>query len=106
MRQSLRLPEGLTDGCRLQSASGDQKVQRLVSGRAFLQTVSGDLVVAIAQGTAVAVEAETITGDVSSEIELGAEVPPAPGPAGAGQAQVDLNARTVSGDVRVKRAAR
>lgn len=96
----------LNDGCRLQSASGDQQVRRLVAGRSLLHTASGDLVIGIARGTAVAVEAETLSGDMSSEIELGAEDPVGPGSGGAAGARAELHARTVSGDVRIKRAAR
>ncbi len=90
-------------GCQIRSASGDQRVERIVSGRAKLDTVSGDLVIGIARGTAVVVDAQTVTGDLSSEIDLDAagDTPGAGVPDGP---TLDLRVRTVSGDVRVERA--
>ena len=97
------------DGCQLQTASGDLEVERAVSGRAKLQTMSGDVTVGVPRGTAVAVDAQSLTGELSSEIDLDAERPPreADGPGGAadeaGDRWLELNARTVSGDVLIKR---
>jgi Putative adhesin len=93
----------VVSGCELQSASGDQTIERMVTGRARLQTASGDLSVAIARSTLVAVDAETVSGDLYSEIDLDLDEPSgaAPGPP---EQRVDLRARTVSGDVRIQRA--
>ena len=94
----------LTGGCRLQTASGDQHVERLVAGRARFDTVTGDLRVAIARSTAVAVDAETVSGDLVSEIELGNDEPAGSEWDGAGDRRVELWARTVSGDLLIQRA--
>ena len=99
----------LFDGCQLQAASGDLELERAVSGRAKLQTVSGDVTVGVPRGTAVAVDAESLSGDLSSEIELDTEALPDAGeglggPAGgANDRSLELSARTVSGDVLIKR---
>ncbi len=99
----------LFDGCQLQAASGDLELERAVSGRAKLQTMSGDVTVGVPRGTAVAVDAESLTGDLSSEIELDTERPlgEAEGPGGptseAHERRLELSARTVSGDVLIKR---
>ena len=97
----------LRDGCQLQTASGDQELERAVSGRAQLQTMSGDLVVGVPSGTDVAVDAETLTGNLSSEIELSAERP-SKEPTGLAGTEPDgrhleLKARTVTGDLVIKR---
>jgi DUF4097 and DUF4098 domain-containing protein YvlB len=94
----------VADGCRLQTASGDQRVARLVAGRAVFQTASGDVTVAVARGSLVAVEADTVTGDVSSEIELDAQGPEHAW-SGEDGPRLEVLARTVSGDVRIRRAA-
>jgi len=94
----------LATGCELKSASGDQRVDRLIAGRARLETVSGDLTVGIARSTVVAVDAETVSGDLFSEIELDPDGPPT-GDWDHGDVQrVELKARTVSGDVNIRRA--
>jgi DUF4097 and DUF4098 domain-containing protein YvlB len=84
------------------SASGDQRIGRLIAGRAQLDTVTGDLTVGIARGAVVAVDAETVSGTLDSEIDLDAERPLDPD--GTDGPPVALRARTVSGDLRVRRA--
>jgi hypothetical protein len=93
----------LAGGCQFQTASGDQRVKRLVAGEARLETVSGNMTVGVARGTVVAVDAETVTGSLSSEIELASEdAGPAPeGPAGG---WAEVRARSVSGDLHIERA--
>lgn len=105
----VRLGE-LQDGCHVQTASGDQELERAVSGRARLHTMSGDLRVGVPRGTSVAVEAETMTGNLSSEIDLSQEQPSAAGDAvaagteGDGQGRsLQVNARTVTGDLTITR---
>jgi DUF4097 and DUF4098 domain-containing protein YvlB len=94
----------VSGGCELKSASGDQRVDRLVAGRAQLESVSGDMTVGIARASWVAVDAETVSGDLYSEIDLDADRPP---PAwGTDGPKVDLKARSVSGDLRIVRASR
>ena len=74
----------LASGCQFQTASGDQRVKRLVAGQARFETVSGNMTVGIARGTVVAVDAETVTGALSSDIELDANQDAPPGPDGPG----------------------
>lgn len=85
---------------RLETASGRQRISRLVSGRTELKTVSGSVVAGIAQGTALHVDAEAISGSLDSEIDLD------PGPATGTPSgrQLSLRVRSVSGSVRIVRA--
>jgi hypothetical protein len=89
-------------GCELQTVSGDQRVERLFGGRARLQSVSGDVSVGIARSTVVSVDAESLSGDLSSEIDLDPDEPPGAG--ARSDQRVELRARTVSGDLRIRRA--
>lgn len=84
--------------CEIHTASGDQLLERLTGGRVRLDTVSGDLLAGIAKGTNLAVDAQTVTGDLSSEIPLDGE------PSGDDGSTLDLRIRTVSGDVQLRRA--
>ena len=93
----------LEAGCQVQTASGDQEVDRLVAGIARMETVSGDLTVGVARSTLVAVDAESMTGDLQSEIELGSEEPPDQFGNETGP-RAELRAMTVSGDLLVRRA--
>jgi hypothetical protein len=95
--------DAVAHGAQLRTASGDQRLAMCVDGHVRLETVSGDLVVGVARGTAVRVDVQTITGDLSSEIDLAGAERPGPGPVAAG-ATLDLAARTVTGDVRIVRA--
>jgi Putative adhesin len=105
----LRRPAGdfatgdLAGGCQVKTASGDLRIGRLSGGRAQLETVTGDIEVAVARGALVAVDAATVSGSVRSEIDLDAEEP---GPTGPDEPpRLELHARTVSGDLRIERAA-
>ena len=65
-----------------------------------LQSSSGDLTIGVARGSRLAVEARTVSGAASSEIPLdGEQAMSETGPI------VELHARTVSGDIRIVRAA-
>jgi DUF4097 and DUF4098 domain-containing protein YvlB len=96
----------LGQGGRIRTASGDQRVRRLIGGHVELDTVSGDLEVAVARGRAVRVDAQSLTGSLSSEIDLdAAEDGPGAGAGVAGGQLVEVTARTVSGDVSVLRGS-
>jgi hypothetical protein len=89
-------------GCAIHTASGDQRVERAVAGDTRLDTVSGDLQIGVAKGTTVHVHAESVTGDLASDIDLDGD--PGDDPADGDGPALDLRARTVSGDVRIRRA--
>ena len=83
----------------VRSVSGDTRIGSLREGRVNVQSVSGDVALGIAVGTNVDVDAATASGDLSSEFPLsdhrGDETDPT----------VVIRGNTVSGDIRVFRAA-
>jgi DUF4097 and DUF4098 domain-containing protein YvlB len=93
----------LAAGCRVNTASGDLTIERLQGGRARLETVTGDIDVAVSRGAVVAVDAVTVSGALSSDIDLDASEPDLPGEEDL--PRLELQARTVSGDLRIERAA-
>ena len=84
------------------TVSGDQRFGAVQQGRIDLKAISGDVTVGIRSGSRFYVDANTVSGDTSSEFELDdspaqEEDPDAP--------LVEVFAKTVSGDVRIERAA-
>jgi hypothetical protein len=83
------------------TVSGDQRIRAALEGRVELRAISGDISIGIPRGTRLFVDANTISGSTSSEVELG------DAPGGAGPAEgplVEVFAKTVSGDVKIERA--
>jgi hypothetical protein len=83
------------------TVSGDQQYEAVQVGRVDVKAISGDVSVGIRSGSRFYVDANTVSGDTSSEFELGDAPteeadPDAP--------LVEVFAKTVSGDVRIERA--
>jgi DUF4097 and DUF4098 domain-containing protein YvlB len=85
-------------GVNVRTASGDQQVGSVVEGKVDLSSASGDIRVGIKRGSRVWVDARSMSGDVSSELEVGEDVPGDDGPL------VELQVTAMSGDVQVVRA--
>jgi DUF4097 and DUF4098 domain-containing protein YvlB len=88
------------DGASIKSTSGNATVRRAWSGTVRVATVSGDVAVGIPTGRGVSVDARSMSGDLSSEIDLDEDR----GPGGDGTV-VRVTAHSVSGDVEILRAA-
>ena len=84
----------------VQTTSGDVAVRSVERGEVRIQTVSGDARVGVAAGTAVWMDATSVSGELRSELGSLAE-----GPDEAEAAVVPLRVKTVSGDVSFVRAA-
>jgi DUF4097 and DUF4098 domain-containing protein YvlB len=89
-----------SEGVKVESVSGDVQLDSVEAGNVELNSISGDLRVAIKRGSRLAVDANAVSGDLRSDIELGADEAAARGDGPL----VDLHARTVSGDLRITRA--
>jgi DUF4097 and DUF4098 domain-containing protein YvlB len=87
-------------GADVNTASGDIDLRAVRSGAVKVNSASGDVDVGIAKGSRLWVEAQSLSGETSSELELesGAPIESDEGPL------VELNARTLSGDISVRRA--
>jgi DUF4097 and DUF4098 domain-containing protein YvlB len=85
-------------GVTVRTASGDQQVRSVAKGKVELASASGDIRVGIRQGSRLWVDARSMSGDVTSELEVGDEAPGEDGPL------VELQVTAMSGDVSVVRA--
>ncbi len=83
------------------TVSGDQRFEAVQRGRVELKAISGDVIVGVRTGARVYVDANTVSGSTSSELELSDA--PAQAPA-ADAPLVELFVKTVSGDIRIERA--
>jgi DUF4097 and DUF4098 domain-containing protein YvlB len=81
------------------TASGDVQIRKVAEGVLKVHSASGDVVVGIAKGSRLWVDAQSLSGDTSSELEL--EAAPAAEDEGP---LVELRAQTMSGDIAVRRA--
>jgi DUF4097 and DUF4098 domain-containing protein YvlB len=92
--------DDLLHGGDVNTASGDVELKSVREGALKLNSASGDIEVRIAKGSRLWVEAQSLSGDTSSDIDLesGATIESDEGPL------VELTARTLSGDISVRRA--
>lgn len=81
-----------------QTASGDVRVGSVSEGKVSLQSASGDLHVGIRRGSRLWVDARSLSGETTSELEVGDAPPDEEGPL------VELRATTMSGDIEIVRA--
>jgi DUF4097 and DUF4098 domain-containing protein YvlB len=88
------------DAVKVESVSGDVQLESVESGNVELNSISGDLQIGIKRGSRLAVDANAVSGDLRSDIELDSDQ----GAAGDDGPLVDLRARTISGDLRITRA--
>jgi DUF4097 and DUF4098 domain-containing protein YvlB len=79
------------------TVSGDVDLES-VGGPCRVSCVSGDVHVATRPGLALWIDAQSVSGSVTSDLDV------ADAPAGENGEQVDLRIRTVSGDVRISRS--
>ena len=83
---------------KIQTASGDVEVGSVREGDVNLQTASGDIEVGIKKGSKLWIDARSMSGETSSELEVGEAPPDGVGPL------VEVRATAMSGDIEVRRA--
>ena len=81
------------------TVSGDLMVRAAGPGDVGLKAVSGDVVVAMRRGLRVRLDVSSVSGSVGSELDVSDAPSRSDGP------EATLRVRTVSGDVRITRAA-
>ena len=85
---------------KVNTASGDVELRSVSEGEVAVHSASGDIEVGIASGSTLFVDAQSLSGETSSELELEAATP---GDAEDGPL-VELRAQSMSGDIAVRRA--
>jgi DUF4097 and DUF4098 domain-containing protein YvlB len=86
----------VSGGVAVRTASGDVQIEAASGPRTDVNAASGDISVGVVPGIGVYLELSSLSGTVSSELEPGEET---------GGTDMTLQCRTISGDVRVSRAA-
>jgi hypothetical protein len=87
------------DNVSANTVSGDQDHGAVMSGHVAAHSVSGDVRIGVRRGSRVFLDCNTVSGDTSSDLDLTSDAPPGDGPL------VEIRAKTVSGDIRITRAA-
>jgi DUF4097 and DUF4098 domain-containing protein YvlB len=82
------------------TVSGDQRIGSIREGQINVQSVSGDVRIGVRRGTRLRIDANSTSGDVSSELDV--KDAPSEGSSGT---EARLAAKTVSGDIEITRAA-
>jgi DUF4097 and DUF4098 domain-containing protein YvlB len=83
---------------RTKSVSGDQELNAVAEGEVSATSVSGDIRIGVRRGSKLWIDASSVSGSMSSELELSDAAPAGEGPL------VEVRAKSVSGDVGVVRA--
>jgi DUF4097 and DUF4098 domain-containing protein YvlB len=83
---------------KLNTASGDMQIGSIAEGSVDVKSASGDVRIGIKQGSRLFVDARSLSGDTTSEVELGGVEVAAGGPL------VEVKGTTMSGDIRIVRA--
>jgi len=83
---------------KIRTASGDIVLRSAVQGKVDITSASGDVEVGVRRGSKVYIDASSMSGDMSSELDVSDAPPDSDGPT------LDFRARTMSGDVTVRRA--
>jgi DUF4097 and DUF4098 domain-containing protein YvlB len=94
----LRIGEAYDD-VSANTVSGDQEHGAVMRGNVSAHSVSGDVTIGVRRGSKVFLDCNTVSGDTTSELELTTDAPAGDGPL------VEIRAKTVSGDIRITRAA-
>src|SRR5215212_5649172 len=84
-----------SSAARINTASGDVRIRRVAEGDLRIHSASGDVEVGIAKGSRLWVDAQSLSGSTSSELELEGAPADDEGPL------VELRAQTMSGDIAV-----
>jgi len=82
----------------LNTASGDMVIGSIAEGSVDVKSASGDVRVGVKQGSRLHVDARSLSGDTTSEVELGGVEVATVGPL------VEVKGTTMSGDIRIVRA--
>jgi hypothetical protein len=82
------------------TVSGDQRIGSIREGQINVQSVSGDVRIGVRRGTRLRIDANSTSGDVSSDLDV--KDTPSEGSSGT---EARLAAKTVSGDIEITRAA-
>jgi len=89
---------GAAGSARITTASGDVEIGAVRSGDTTIRSVSGDVEVGIPRGTRVYLDLASTSGSTVSDLDMS-------GDGGDAGAHLELHVSTVSGDIRVVRAA-
>ncbi len=82
------------------TVSGDQRIGAIQQGTIKLQSLSGDVRIGVRSGTRLRIDANSTSGDVSSELDV--KDAPSETPS---TREAHLDVKTVSGDIEITRAA-